>query len=159
MSDKPKKEESRSREAAIWRDPFAELARLRDWSPFHRLFGDLRDDRPFASFGWTPAVDVVESDGAYCITVELPGAKREDVTLEIHGTMLEVRGEKRPEREEKDERRRVVERSYGSFSRHFSLPAHADPERIGATFKDGVLTIEIPKVAESKAKQVDIKPA
>jgi len=159
MSEHERKQKTKVQEVTARRDPFAELARLREWSPFQRLFGELRDDRPFAGFGWAPAVDVTESDAAYVISVELPGARREDVTLEIHGNVLEVRGEKRSEREEKDERRRVVERSYGAFSRHFSLPSHADPERIDATFRDGVLTIDIPKLSESKPKQIAIKDA
>ena len=153
-----REEEERNRQPAVWRDPFADLARLRSWSPFQRLFGDF-EERSLQPFGWAPAVDVAEGEDCYCITVELPGTKREDVSLEIHGDMLEVRGEKRSEREEKRERRRVVERSYGSFSRHFVLPQNADRGRIAASFKDGVLTIEIPKSEESKPKQVEIKAA
>jgi len=159
MTDKARKEEATGRETAVWRDPFAELTRMREWVPFHRLFGELGEDRPFAGRGWMPAVDVAESEAGYTITVELPGAKREDVTLEIHGDMLEVRGQKRSEREEKDEHRRIVERSYGSFSRHFVLPANADRGRIEARFQEGVLTIEIPKSEESKPKQVEIRAA
>ena len=157
MSDKQKKREKESREVSPWREPFGELGLFRAQSPFARLFGDLWDERRLAGLRWSPAVDVGETDGSYSITVELPGAKREDVSVEMHGDVMEVRGEKRSEREEKDERRHVIERSYGSFSRSFSLPANADASRIAANFKDGVLTIEIPKAQESKPKQVDIK--
>jgi HSP20 family protein len=158
MREQDKEQEEQSREPAVWRDPFADIARLRSWSPFQRLFGDFEERSPQV-YGWAPAVDVAECGDSYCITVELPGAKRDDVSLEIHGDMLEVRGHKRNEREEKDERRRIVERSYGSFSRHFVLPANADRGKIDASFKNGVLTIVIPKSEESKPRQVDIKAA
>ena len=120
---------------SVWNEPFGDLGLSRGRNPLARLFGDLSDERRLAGLRWSPAVDVARNDNSYAITVELPGA----------------------EREEKDERRHVIERSYGSFSRSFSLPANADAERIAASFKDGVLTIDIPKAQESKPKQVDIK--
>ena len=158
MSDKQKKRDKESREVSPWREPFGELGLFRQ-NPLSRLFGDLWDERRLAGLRWSPAVDVGESDGSYSITVELPGAKREDVSVEVHGDVIEVRGEKRSEREEKDERRHMIERSYGSFSRSFSMPANADAGRIAASFKEGVLTIDIPKAQESKPKQVDIRGA
>jgi HSP20 family protein len=106
-----------------------------------------------------PAIDVAEDDSRYVVTAELPGAKREDVTVELHEGALTIRGEKRSEREDKGERRRIVERSFGAFSRTFSLPPDADPERVGAAFKEGVLTVTIGKRAESKPRTVDVKPA
>jgi HSP20 family protein len=108
---------------------------------------------------WTPALDVAESDAAYVVTVELPGAKRDDVTLEMNEDVLTIRGEKKSEREEKDEQRHYVERTYGSFSRSFRLPAHVDPEGIKASFRDGVLTVEIPKTEAQKPRMIDIKTA
>jgi HSP20 family protein len=159
MGAKEKKSEKESKGLSIWNEPFGEFGLLRGRNPFARLFGDLWDERHLAGLRWSPAVDVAENNASYAITVELPGAKREDVSVEVHGDVIEVRGEKRSEREEKDERRHVIERSYGSFSRSFSLPANADAGRIAASFKEGVLTIEIPKTQESKPKQVDIKGA
>jgi HSP20 family protein len=157
MGSKEKKSEKESRSLSVWNEPFGDFGLSRGRNPFSRLFGDLWDERRLAGLRWSPAVDVAENDNSYAISVELPGAKREDVTVEVHGDVIEVRGEKRSEREEKDERRHVIERSYGSFSRSFSLPANADAERIAASFKDGVLTIDVPKAQESKPKQVDIK--
>jgi HSP20 family protein len=104
-----------------------------------------------------PSVDVTEDDANYIVTAELPGTKREDVTVELEDDVLTVRGEKRNEREEKKEKRRFVERSYGTFSRSFTLPANADPERVSASFKDGVLTVSIGKRPETKPRVVDIK--
>jgi HSP20 family protein len=155
------------KEASIARrDPFAELQDWRQlfgrdlWSPF---FG--REGRSILEDVWgrtasgrvAPCVDISEDDSNYIVTAELPGTKREDVTIELEDDVLTIRGEKRSEREEKKEKRRFVERSYGTFSRSFTLPANADPERISASFKDGVLTITIGKRPEAKPRVVDIK--
>ena len=137
---------------------------LRSWSPFRdfgsglgRLFDEVFAERGFPVTRWSPALDVVENDNAYVITLELPGAKREDVSLEIHDNVLSIRGEKKSEREEKNEKRHYVERTYGSFGRSFTLPANADAERVKATFKDGVLTVELPKTEAAKPRLIDIK--
>jgi HSP20 family protein len=152
--------ESKERSVAR-RDPFAELA---DWRPFFApLFG--REGRNLLEEVWgrsaagrlAPSVDISEDDGNYVVTAELPGTKREDVTVELEEDVLTIRGEKRNEREEKKEKRRLVERSYGTFSRSFTLPANADGEKISASFKDGVLTVTIGKRPETKPRVVDIK--
>jgi HSP20 family protein len=147
----------RSLEAREW-------SPLRSWSPFRdfgsglgRLFDEAITERAFPAGRWAPAIDVSESDGAYLVTVELPGAKREDLSLEVSHDVLTIRGEKKSEREEKNEKRHYVERSYGSFSRSFTLAANADAERVKATFKDGVLTVEVPKTEAPKPKAIDIK--
>ncbi len=106
-----------------------------------------------------PAIDIAEDDGSYVVTAELPGTKREDVTVEVSEGMLTIRGEKKSEREEKKEQRRYVERSFGTFSRAFTLPSDADADRVQASFKDGVLTVTIAKAAEKKARTVDVKSA
>jgi HSP20 family protein len=139
---------------------------LESWSPFRdfgfgslgRVFDDLLAERSPAG-RWTPALDVTESDGAWLLTMELPGAKREDVSIEVHDDLLTIRGEKKCEREEKSEKRHYVERCYGSFSRSLRLPAQVDAERIKASFKDGVLTVEVPKSEAQKPKVIDIKTA
>jgi len=147
-------------------DPFAELAEWRplEWRPFWSpLFG--REGRSLMEEVWgrgagralAPSVDVSEDDGNYVVTAELPGTKREDVTVELEDEVLTIRGEKKNEREEKKEKRRFVERTYGTFCRSFTLPANADPERVGASFKDGVLTVTIGKRPEAKPRVVDIK--
>jgi HSP20 family protein len=148
------------------RDPFAELA---DWRPLfgRELWSPLigREGRNLLEDVWGrtasgrvgPSVDISEDDANFIVTAELPGAKREDVTIELEDDVLTIRGEKRSEREEKKEKRRFVERSYGTFSRSFTLPANADPERISAAFKDGVLTVNIGKRPEAKPRVVDIK--
>lgn len=160
MTEKKTKEESRSVER--WR-PFGEL------EPWPSLFGEW----PFSSRlsrlmegafrdagrgqAFLPAIDVSDDDKRYTITVELPGGKKDDVHVELHEGMLTIHGEKKSEREEKKEKRRYVERSYGSFSRSFRLPPDADAEHLDASFKDGVLTISIPKTEEAKPRTIAIK--
>jgi len=105
--------------------------------------------------GWAPAMDIVENDESYAITIELAGARKDDVTIECHDNMLTIKGEKHSEREEKDEHRHYKERSFGSFSRSIRLPADASDD-VKATFRDGVLTVEIPKVEAKKPRSVSI---
>lgn len=144
------------------RDPFAELA---DWRPLWGPFGG-REGRSLLEEIWgrapsgralSPSVDISEDDKNFIVTAELPGTKREDVTVELEDDLITIRGEKRNEREEKKEKRRFVERSYGTFSRSFSLPANANAEKVSASFKDGVLTVLIGKRPESKPRVVNIK--
>jgi HSP20 family protein len=104
-----------------------------------------------------PAVDIAEDEQKYQITVELPGIGKDDVHVEIHENVMTIRGEKRSEREEKRQQSRWVERSYGSFNRSFTLPANAAADRVNASFKDGVLTIELPKTEAAKPKLISIK--
>ena len=149
------------------RDPFAELADWRPlfgrdlWSPFFGREGrSLLEDvwgRGAAGGRVAPSVDISEDDSEFIVTAELPGTRPEDVTVELEDDVLTIRGEKRSEREEKKEKRRFVERSYGTFSRSFTLPANADPERVSAAFKDGVLTVHIGKRPETKPRVVDIQ--
>lgn len=147
-------------------DPFSELAFTR-WDPFRALVGrgrlsrlmeEMFGERPFARGELlTPALDLHEADNEYVVTVELPGVRKEDVTAEMTEGVLTVRGEKKSEREEKKERSRWVERSYGSFCRSFTLPANAIPDRIDASYKDGILTLRIRKREETKPKTIAIK--
>lgn len=142
------------------RDPFQELELM---APFRRglalgpwrLFEDFLGEAPRAAH-FAPAVDVSETDEAYIVTAEIPGAKPEDVTVELHEGVLTLRGEKRSERDERREHARYVERTFGSFSRSFTLPQIANPERVDASFKEGVLTLQIPKREEAKPRTIRI---
>jgi HSP20 family protein len=100
----------------------------------------------------TPAVDVAEDDKAVTLTAELPGMKEEDVEVVLRDGMLTVKGEKKSEREEKEENYHLTERRYGAFERTFRLPETADADKIKAAIDDGVLTVTIPKKAEARAK-------
>jgi HSP20 family protein len=147
-------------------DPFGELEAFTRRDPFRafvgrgrlsRLMEEMFGDRPFARGELVPALDLHETDSEYVVTVELPGVRKEDVSVEVTEGVLTVRGEKKSEREEKKERSRWVERSYGSFSRSFTLPANATPDRIEASHKDGILTLRIGKREETKPKTIAIK--
>jgi len=105
---------------------------------------------------WAPAMDLSETKDGYAITVELAGTKPEDIQIECHEHQLTIKGEKRSEREEKDEHRHYTERTFGSFSRSIRLPPDASDE-VKAKFNEGVLTVDVPKVEEKKPRSVAIE--
>ena len=158
MEPKAKEEKGarkEQREIAPWR-PFGE------WPFSGRFLRSLSDDLfpwPWMPRGETvlPAMDVRENDHHYAVTVELPGVKKEDVHVELDQGLLTIRGEKKSEREEKKEHCRFTERSYGSFSRSFRLPSDADADRLDASFKDGVLSLTIPRTEQAKPRAIAIK--
>ena len=128
------------------------------------LFPALRPARPFAAFGVGPAfgqppVDLRETQGAYKLCVELPGLKREDVDLEIQGETLALSGHKAEEKEDAGAAYRVSERRFGRFERRFPLPPGIDRGRIEASFRDGVLSVTLPKTGEAvqAAEKVQIR--
>jgi HSP20 family protein len=158
MAEKPTKVPARL-------DPFEEDW-LEAWSPFREIGRPWRLAQVLnEGFGRrargegliVPDVDIAEDDEKYVVTAEIPGTSKEDVAVETENNVLTIRGEKRHEREGKKEQSRWKERVYGSFSRSFTLPNDAAVERVNASFKDGVLTVEIPKSEEAKPKLVSIK--
>lgn len=138
-------------------DPVGHFDLLRP-SLLHRLMVEPWTANPVGeAAGTLPAVDVRENDEAYVVTAELAGCKPEDVTVEVHESVLSIRGEKRSERTEEKEQARWTERRYGSFHRSFRLPSDVDDDAVEASFKDGVLTVKIKKQEESKPKIVHIQ--
>lgn len=111
--------------------------------------------------GIAPAVDVAEKDGAYEITVELPGMDEKNIDIKMANGSLTIRGEKKEESEERRKDYFLSERRFGSFMRSFQVPAGVDAEKIDASFAKGVLTVTLPKTAEAQKgeKKIDIKPA
>jgi HSP20 family protein len=136
-------------------DPFKELDLWQDWSPF-RGWAGLRQRLADEALP-IPAIDVDETDEAYVVSAEVPGVGKDDVNVEYHDGVLTIHGEKRSERKEEQEKRRVTERHYGSFSRSFRLPVDADENAIEAQFKDGVLTVTVGRSGERKPRVVSIK--
>ena len=132
-------------------DPFRALQRRMD-----RLFEDFAGDYrlPFANGrgGLTLTVDVSETDKEMTIEAELPGVDEKDIDVTLTDNLLTIKGEKKQEKEEKKKDYHLTERNYGSFSRSMTLPFDADPSKIKAAFKGGVLTITLPKPPEVKAK-------
>ncbi|MCC6947983.1 MAG: Hsp20/alpha crystallin family protein [Bradyrhizobiaceae bacterium] len=136
-------------------------------SPFgalHREIDRLFDDfsRGFPSFGTTdlvPRMDVYETDKEIELTAELPGLEEKDVEINVADGLLTIRGEKKSEKEEKDKNYRLIERSYGSFSRTIELPAGVDPEKIKAAISKGVLKVSVPKPPAKETKKIEVKTA
>ncbi|HFD15780.1 MAG TPA: Hsp20/alpha crystallin family protein, partial [Rhodospirillales bacterium] len=108
-----------------------------------------------------PEVDIVETDDAYKVVAELPGVDPDDVSIELRGDMLTIRGEKKAEREEKEENRYLLERRFGRFERTIRLPAEIEPDKAEASFDKGVLTIRLPKpeAAQKPVKRIEVKAA
>jgi len=104
-----------------------------------------------------PAVDIRETEDKYLLEVELAGIKKEDVHIDVKDGCLTIRGERKFEHEEKKDTYSRIERTYGSFERNFSLPEHVADDRIEAAYKDGVLTITLPKTEKAKPKEIDVK--
>ena len=104
-----------------------------------------------------PRVDIEEDEEGYVIKAEVPGVRKEDLSIEIENNVLTIRGEKREEREEKEKKVYRRETYYGEFKRSFALPEHVDVEKVEAEFRDGVLMLKLPKVEEQKARKIEIK--
>jgi HSP20 family protein len=122
-----------------------------------RLLDRLWDgDEIPAGVAWSPKVDFTETKETITVKAEIPGIEPKDVQLMLENGVLTLRGEKRQETEQKDERFYRMERSYGSFARSLRLPANVDATKATAMFKHGVLTIVLPKTAEARGKAIPI---
>ena len=146
--------------ALIRWDPFRDLLTLQD--RMDRLFQDSMTrnrgyEETLAPGFWSPPVDIYETDEAVILKAELAGLTKNDVTIEIKNSTLVLRGERKFEKDIKEENYHRIERSYGSFSRTFSLPQTVDHSKVTATFKDGLLEISIPKIIDARPKQIEIK--
>jgi len=142
-------------------DPFRDLAVLQD--RMNRLFNDSysprREDDLMNRGSWTPAVDIYEIEGALVLKAELPDMRRDDIDISVENGTLTIRGERKLDGELKQENFHRVERAYGSFERSFSLPNTVDAVKIGAEYKDGVLTVTLPVREEAKPRTIKIEVA
>jgi HSP20 family protein len=109
------------------------------------------------AMAWTPAVDIYETDHDMTIKAELPDVDPKDIEARVEDGALYLKGERKFEKESKKEDYHRLERSYGSFMRSFSLPASVDAEKVAAEYKDGVLTLTLPKKEEAKAKTIKVQ--
>jgi HSP20 family protein len=136
------------------------------WTPYNELeamrrqmttlfTGKPEDAREF----WTPAVDIFEDDHSYIFRAELPEVKKSDVDVQLENGLLTIAGERKAEKEQAIRRVHRIERAYGAFLRTFELPSDVDPERVEATFKEGVLTVVIHKADHAKPRKVEVKVA
>jgi HSP20 family protein len=151
-----KGEEDMAFEIAPWR----RSAGMRPyWREMDDFFNRFFRNMPLTERGWewAPSVDISETDGTIILKAEMPGLEAKDIDIDITGDMLTLKGEKKVEEERKEERYYCRERHYGSFQRSFQLPAGIQSDKVDADFKNGILTVNIPKSEESKQKKIDIK--
>lgn len=144
-------------------DPFKELDELQ--SRLSTMFGRSpvrktgEEKEALTMAEWAPLVDIVEDEKEYLIKAELPEIKKDEVKVTVQDNMLSISGERKWEKEEKEKKVHRVERAYGSFTRSFTLPDDADGEKVTAEFKDGVLSIHLPKSEQAKPKRIDVQVA
>jgi len=142
-------------------DPFRDLMTIQE--RMNRLFDQTlsktrtEDEEGLTASTWSPAVDIYETADSIVLKAELPGLSRENIDIQVRDNTLTLKGERKFEREVKDENYLRIERSYGAFQRGFSLPAVIQQDKIKATFKEGVLEVSMPKAEETKPKQVKIE--
>lgn len=146
-----------------WRKPdmgWPTLGRLSDLrNEIDRLF-----EVPFAELaqasnllsGWTPVLDVHEDKDNFYVRAEVPGMKKSDIEVSLHDGMLSISGERRPESKHEDGEVHRAERFFGRFHRSVSLPAPVAADKVKAQYKDGVLTVTLPKTEEAKPKHIDV---
>jgi HSP20 family protein len=158
-----KEKEKETREVTPWK-PFSELSRIEREA--ERMFGDFFR-RPLWGLSWPerfreigfrePAIEVYEEKDDVVIKAEIPGMKKDDLDINISGTLLTIKGEKKQEEEVKKKGYYYSERSYGSFMRTIDLPKEVQVDKAYANFKDGILEVRLPKTEEAKRKEVKIK--
>ena len=139
-----------------------ELSRMR--SEMDRLFDRFFEGWPLSltteKAEWLPSVDVSETAKEVIVSAEVPGMDPKDMDLSLHDGLLNIKGKRSHEKEEKDKALHRIERSYGAFSRAIRLPAEIDPDKVKATYKHGVLKIRMPKTKEGESvKKIEVKAA
>src|ERR1700719_481547 len=138
-------------------EPFREFSTLQD--RMNRLFRETQgngQDESLTSSSFAPAVDVYEDEHNVALKIEVPGIDEKDIDVRIENTTLTVHGERKIEKEEKEENFRRVERQYGEFTRSFTLPSSVDPGQVSAYYDKGVLKINLAKKAEAKPKKIKV---
>ena len=145
--------------AIIRWDPFRDLVTLRE--RMNRLFEDAvstarSEEKDMISSSWAPAVDIYEDEKQLVLTAEIPGINEKDVEIKVEDNTLSIHGERKLEKETKEENYHRIERAYGSFFRSFTLPNHIDQDKIQAEHENGVLKITMPKKPELQPRKVKI---
>ena len=137
-------------------DPFRDFSKAQE--QMNRLFEDayLRRASDSSLTTWAPEVDIHETEDAFVFEADLPGMNEKDLDIRLENNMLTIRGERKFEKKVNEENYLRVERAYGSFSRSFSLPHTINAEAIKADYRNGVLTVRVPKREEAKPRQVKV---
>lgn len=136
-------------------DPWREMDNM--LGRYMRPISWLRGQDVLTTGDWSPQVDIEETDKEFLIKVEIPEVRKEDVKITVDNGILSISGERKQEKEEKGKKYHRIERCYGSFNRSFTLPENVDESRTKASFKDGMLNIEIPKSEAAKPKSIEVK--
>lgn len=139
-------------ERTPWRELETLTERLR-----RMMEPSLTSPRLVESIEWMPPVELVEEDGEYLLTAEVPGMEKNDVDVSVEDNVLTLKGEKRSERKMDDGRAHICERSYGAFERSFTLPRNVKVDEIDAEFHDGVVEVHLPKAEEATGRHIEIK--
>ena len=141
------------------RSPLRELDRMR--REMDRLWESVTGEHFPSTFDydWVPSLDLSDSGERLVAEVEVPGMDPKDIDISVAGDVLTISGEKKREREEKEQAYHLVERAYGKFSRSIRLPAGVNPDRVEASYKNGILTISLEKAEQSKTKRIEVKAA
>jgi HSP20 family protein len=137
-----------------WRDMFTLRNRINNL--FEDAFPPARTQDDASFWNWSPVVDIFEEKDQIVIKAELPGVEKKDISLDVKGRVLTLRGERSSDREVSEENYYRRERLFGRFERAFTLPMEVSVDQVSADFKDGILKIEIPKPEEYKPKQIAI---
>ena len=136
-------------------DPFREVVALQN--RMNSLFRDLNDgESPLTTASFVPAVDIYEDAQKVMLKLEVPGIEEKDLDIRVENNTLTVKGERKFEKEEKEENFHRIERRYGSFYRAFTLPSTVETESVKANYEAGVLKLELKKKAEAQPKQIKI---
>lgn len=138
-------------------DPWRDFSSLQD--RINRVFSSYtpQDDEAFEVGELSPVVDIYEDDKTFVFEADLPGFNKEDIKIDISNNILTISGNRKLEREENKDKYLRVERSYGTFARRFTLPNTIDSEKVEAKYKNGVLTLKLPKKEEALPKSIDVK--
>ena len=134
--------------AYLNREPFARL--------FENFLNEAAQGEEVSNRNWVPPVDIQETEEGYRLQAELPGLTKEDIDITLENNVLRLSGERKFERDVKNESFHRVERTYGTFSRAFSLPQQVNAEGVQAGFENGVLTILVPKAEQAKPRKISI---
>lgn len=143
--------------AIIKWEPLREIEDMFDRYTKAMGWPSIRGQELVTTGDWSPRVDITETDAEFIVKAEIPEVKKEDVKVTVENGVLTIQGERKQEKEEKGKRFHRVERYYGTFVRSFTLPDNVDGAKIKATFKDGMLNLQLPKTAESKPKAIEVK--
>src|SRR5579872_845209 len=138
-------------------DPFRELTNIHE--RMNRLFEDTlgsHREEALSTTAFLPLTDVYEDENHITLKLEVPGIDEKDLDIRVENNNLIIKGERKLEKEEKEENFRRLERQYGTFVRSFSLPSTVDSDNINASYDKGVLSISMPKRAEAKPKQIQV---